>query len=114
MGEIAEAMLDGTLCRDCGEYIGDPVGYSVSCCDGTPMPSRREKKESNREWSTQHLKDEGIVFESKNNGIHLIVYVPDSELKIDFWPSTGKWIPRDTGDQYRGIRNLIKYIEGLA
>ena len=33
MGEIAEAMLDGTYCCGCGEYLHlDPVpGYPVAC-----------------------------------------------------------------------------------
>lgn len=31
MGEIAEMMLDGTLCQYCGEYIGDDCGYPRSC-----------------------------------------------------------------------------------
>lgn len=33
MGDIAEMMLDGTLCCDCGAFIGEPVGYPVSCCN---------------------------------------------------------------------------------
>lgn len=32
MGEIAEAMLDGTLCQGCGEFIGAEVaGYCGGC-----------------------------------------------------------------------------------
>jgi hypothetical protein len=31
MGEIAEMMLDGTLCEGCGEYIGDGDGYPQYC-----------------------------------------------------------------------------------
>ena len=31
MGEIAEMMLDGTLCGSCGEYIGDGDGFSQFC-----------------------------------------------------------------------------------
>ena len=37
MGEIAEMMLDGTLCEGCGEYMGDGVddddtpGFPVRC-----------------------------------------------------------------------------------
>lgn len=34
MGEIAEMMLDGTLCQYCGVYIGSDAGYPQSCgCD---------------------------------------------------------------------------------
>lgn len=31
MGEIAEMMLDGTLCEACGEFIGDGFGFSRYC-----------------------------------------------------------------------------------
>ena len=36
MGEISEMILDGTLCEQCGEYIGDEVGFPRSCysCGG--------------------------------------------------------------------------------
>lgn len=33
MGEIAEAMLDGTLCEGCGEYMGVGDGYPQRCAD---------------------------------------------------------------------------------
>ncbi len=31
MGEIADMMLDGTLCEGCGVYMGDDCGYSRRC-----------------------------------------------------------------------------------
>lgn len=34
MGEIAEMMLDGTMCEGCGEFMnigGEPAGYPVRC-----------------------------------------------------------------------------------
>jgi len=31
MGEVAEMMLDGTLCCQCGEYIGTDNGYPTMC-----------------------------------------------------------------------------------
>ena len=33
MGEIAEMMLDGTLCEGCGIYMGDSYGYPRRCDD---------------------------------------------------------------------------------
>lgn len=66
----------------------------------------RKKKLSNQDWSTQKLVDEGIAFESKNWGNHLIVETQNG--KVDFWPSTGKFIVRDTGKHGRGIRQLLK------
>ena len=36
MGEVAEAMLDGTLCSSCGDFIGLSDGYPQMCaaCGG--------------------------------------------------------------------------------
>jgi len=31
MGEIAEIMLDGTLCECCGEFLGDGDGFPGYC-----------------------------------------------------------------------------------
>ncbi len=31
MGEIAEMMLDGTMCQWCGEFIDDPMGFPTVC-----------------------------------------------------------------------------------
>lgn len=33
MGEIADMMLDGTLCQECGVFIGGPVEYPRTCGD---------------------------------------------------------------------------------
>lgn len=34
---------------------------------------KKRKKRKNLEWSTNKLKELGVDFESKNNGIHLVV-----------------------------------------
>lgn len=42
MGEVAEMMLDGTLCSSCGAYVGEMGGVPVTCrdCrDPTPRPT---------------------------------------------------------------------------
>lgn len=31
MGDIAESMLDGTMCAECGTYLGGGEGYPVYC-----------------------------------------------------------------------------------
>lgn len=33
MGEVAEMMLDGTMCCSCGEFLGGDEGYPVECED---------------------------------------------------------------------------------
>ena len=105
MGEYADMLLDGSHCQACGQYIGDGDGFPVTCddCNGV------NKRASNRQWSTQHLVDKGIAFQSKNKGAHLIVESPIG--LIDFWPGTGKWIVRSNKKTKRGVRELIKYIE---
>jgi hypothetical protein len=70
----------------------------------------RIKKESNKESSTKLLDTLCIDYESKNNGLHLIVF-NENEI-IDFWPSTGKFIPRK-GKAGRGVFNLIKRIKNI-
>jgi len=45
MGDIAEMMLDGTMCEGCGEFMdigGEPPGYPVRCaaCGEEPDDSQ--------------------------------------------------------------------------
>lgn len=47
MGEIADAMLDGTLCAGCGAYIGNDAGYPLYCgpaCEPDRAPRIRVAK----------------------------------------------------------------------
>lgn len=70
---------------------------------------RQEKRADNRHQSALILQRAGIVFESKNVGAHLIVLA--GRTVVDFWPGTGKWIPRGQKESRRGVRNLIKFVE---
>ena len=67
---------------------------------------KKAKKEANKVSSTDLLTENGIEFEVKNGGSHLIVNHNDKI--IDFWPSTGKWTIRPSGSCRRGIFRLIK------
>ena len=69
----------------------------------------KAKKLTNKEKSTQLLKDDNIKFESKNNGIHLIVSYGNG--KIDFYPSTGLWSVRGQNKKKRGVYPLIDFIK---
>ena len=62
---------------------------------------KRRKRNQNR--STSLLDENGIKYESKNGGMHLVV-----DGSYDFWPSTGKWVNRKNGIYKRGVLNLIK------
>ena len=44
MGEIAEMMLDGTLCEGCGEYMGDGTGYPRYCRSCAPKGNAKSPK----------------------------------------------------------------------
>ena len=33
MGDIADMMLDGTMCSSCGEFLGEDTGYPMMCHD---------------------------------------------------------------------------------
>jgi len=70
---------------------------------------KKAKRKSNTCSSTKVLQDQGVDFESKNNGAHLIVRRLDKV--IDFWPSTGIWIDRATKTKKRGVFELLKYLK---
>lgn len=54
MGDIADAMLDGTLCECCGEYIGSDAGYPQYCSDECAADSGAEEEApTNEEADTQ-------------------------------------------------------------
>jgi hypothetical protein len=44
MGDIAEMMLDGTLCQGCGEFLGGDDGLPGYCAGCAPRPSRAKRK----------------------------------------------------------------------
>lgn len=66
---------------------------------------KKDKKQSNLEFSTNKLKEENIHFTSHNSGYHLVV-----EDVFDFWPTTGKFINRETGASGRGVSNIINIL----
>ncbi len=70
---------------------------------------RQEKRHSNLQYSTQLLRENGIEFVAKNDGIHLIISTTPA---IDFYPSTGLWIERGTNIKGRGVRKLLNYLKG--
>lgn len=69
----------------------------------------QQRRAGNRENSAKILEDEGVKFESKNLGAHLIVH--GESVTVDFWPGTGKFIVRG-GKTGRGVFSLLK-LQGL-
>jgi hypothetical protein len=75
--------------------------------------AKKAKKRSNLAYSTKILREKGISFDSKNDGVHLIIKSNGISI-IDFWPSTGKYINRRSRKEGRGVRNLIKELENYS
>lgn len=66
----------------------------------------QEKRAKNRETSTTKIMD----WAKENNGV--VMKFNEAHLRInerfDFWPGTGKYLDRITGQYKRGVFNLIK------
>jgi len=69
----------------------------------------QQRRAGNRESSAAILAEREVEFESRNEGAHLIVR--HDGLTVDFWPGTGKFIPRKPGARHgRGVFNLLQLI----
>ena len=62
MGDIADAMLDGTLCTTCGVFIGEPVGCP-KYCPGCEPPGYKLTGEIGRRMGEL---DDAVRRQSKN------------------------------------------------
>lgn len=71
----------------------------------------KERRAKNRASSAEILKANNVEFESKNDGAHLVIRLPDRV--IDFWPGTGTFIDRKHNKNERGVFNLIKKIQRI-
>lgn len=69
----------------------------------------QERRAFNRQSSAQVLEHHGVKFTSRNGGAHLIV--EHNGICVDFWPGTGKWIPRDYDVKGRGVFPLLRYMK---
>ena len=67
----------------------------------------QRRRAHNRKYSAELLRVNGVKYEPKNVGAHLIVQGPNSI--IDFWPRTGRWHDR-AGIRGFGVQNLLKHI----
>jgi len=57
MGEIAEMMIDGTLCQFCGEYLEDGApGYPRSCKRCERVENKLKEKRRDRDKSSSNNK----------------------------------------------------------
>lgn len=73
----------------------------------------REKRAGNRDYSARMLASEGVPYEVRNGGAHLIL-LPVKCQRIDFWPGTGLWVTLDKKVRARGIGTLFSYIRAVS
>lgn len=79
MGEIADMMLDGTLCECCGVYLGSDNDYPTKCADCASDNNEvqvvipKKKKKKNRNWRripcpacSKHVKKKGLSMHMKD------------------------------------------------
>jgi hypothetical protein len=67
------------------------------------------RRATNQQRSCALLRFLGVEFEVKNEGVHLIV--KHNGKTVDFWPSTGKYIPREPKPKHgRGVFNMLKML----
>lgn len=50
MGDIADMMLEGTLCEGCGEFMGDGDGYARRCRGCRDERQPQAAKPGKKEW----------------------------------------------------------------
>ena len=91
---------------DWAEYeIEKEEGFCEDENDKSWEESKKDKRLSNTQWSTNYLVSQGIEFESKNKGSHLVL------KDFDFWPATGLFICKQTKKQRRGVKHLVNMIK---
>lgn len=67
---------------------------------------RKEKRWDNLDRSLSLLRKVNVKFKSfDTQGLHLLI-----DERIDFWPTTGRWVVRNSKDKGRGVQQLIKYV----
>lgn len=102
----SESICNGGAARWCGIENKGQVMSDMADDFREMREVASEKKRKNLKKSTDILLENGIRFESKNNGVHLIIQTPGGV--INFWPSTGLFSGAMNG---RGVFNLIKKLE---
>ena len=70
--------------------------------------AKQERKQANKANGTEKIKRSGYSFVTHNDGLHIVI-----ENRVDYWPSTGKFIDRQTKRKGRGILPLLKYLYGI-
>lgn len=73
----------------------------------------QERRARNRDSSASVLRSNGVDFDERSGGVHLIVKVSGTAA-IDFWPGSGLWIERATQRRGRGVFKLVRLVRQLG
>lgn len=65
----------------------------------------KARRAGHRARGALRLDEANVVYQNKNDGAHLIV--SHHGLVVDYWPGTGLWRVRTTGESKRGIGSLL-------
>ncbi len=61
MGEIADMMLDGTLCEGCGEFIGEGDGFPQYCSSSCASDRGADEAQVKKQMTDQKYKTRAMV-----------------------------------------------------
>lgn len=131
MGEIADMMLDGTLCEGCGEYIGEGDGYPQYCSEQCASDrgaytaqikgektstrsegkKRREKRRKKRKAQERKalLASEDDAGWKKHTEYHWSRTL--CGLRFDFWPTGRKAM--FNGVVYKNVDDVVELARTL-
>lgn len=74
----------------------------------------RARRERNRLAGPAILGENGVVYQTRNEGAHLVIHGGDGQPIADYWPGTGKWQARKLAISGRGVFKLIRWLKGQA
>lgn len=73
---------------------------------------RNVTKKTNLILNTQRLDEEGIEYNKKNDGMHLVI--PAAGQFVDYWPSTDVFIVRGTSIRGEGVEKVIQTVRHIV
>lgn len=120
MGEIADSIIEGDFCQECGEFMGDGDGYPRTCggckkdnykaLTSTP-PSKTTEKLERVKWAEGRLASEECDVEPGPDQWSLKVYFHSGKT-FYFWPFSGWFSELKGPSKGRGIANLLRASRG--
>ena len=108
MGEIADAMIDGTFCQECGDYLGEGPGFGRICsgCHSDRIAEKSDRVERDRAAFPAMrtlAKQHGLELTRHNDGWQYNLRRPGLWI-LQYYPTNGRlYSPRDKRGPYLGI-----------